>query len=227
MKNNIVVVGIGGFVLGLAMGLAMPGLFSTGTSHVAAPPPASQPSYDDETYMREQFEHAIKEYSAIVEKDPQNMGAWQQLGELYYAAGQYQESVDSFQKVLDNDPKNIEVLTYLGNLNYDYQKFTEAISSYQKVLDQDPAITDVRVDMATAYRRSKQIDKALEELHRAIADNPKHPNARVNLGIVLRFDKEDYAGAVTAWMDFLRLFPDHSEVPRIKKMVEETKELLN
>jgi cytochrome c-type biogenesis protein CcmH/NrfG len=50
-----------------------------------------------------------------------------------------------------------------------------------------------------------QFDKAIEAFRQVASENPMHVNSRFNLGVVLKYDKKDYPGAIQAWEEFLKL----------------------
>jgi len=224
LKNGrqVLAVAAGAFVLGLALGLVLPRLFNK-SSRQATPPPSSS---QETTNLQAQFEHAIREYETILEKDPQNAEALVQLGTLYYGLERFEMAEEKFKQALKIKPENVDVLVRLGNLYYDTNRPQEALRYYQQALKLNPKLSDVRVDMATMYRRLGKADEALKELRRVIADDPQHAVAYMNLGIILRFDKGDYKGAIKAWEDFLRVAPKHPQADRVRELLEETRKLL-
>ncbi len=81
------------------------------------------------------------------------------------------------------------------------------------------------------YRKLGQFDKALEALRRAVQDNPKHINSRFNLGVVLKYDKKDFQGAMQGWEEFLKLEPfmerDDERVTMVKQEIQAMKAVLS
>jgi tetratricopeptide (TPR) repeat protein len=224
MKKETISAALGGLALGFVLGLAAPKLFIATTptcEHSSSPPPSvpAAPTPD-------QFNHAIKEYRSMLETDPKNAAAWFQLGGLYYGTSQVQEAVECYNKVLEIDPQNVEALVQLGNLYYDSDQYQQAVDHYQRALELDPDLSDVRVDLATMYRRLEKSDEAIAQLKQVIKEDPQHATARLNLGIMLRYDKQDYPGAIAAWEEFLRIVPNHSQAAKVKELIKETKKLL-
>ncbi len=77
--------------------------------------------------------------------------------------------------------------------------------------------------MGIMYRKSGQFDKAVEAFRQAARDDPKHLNSRFNLGIVLKYDKNDFPGAIQAWEEFLKLNPDHDRATMVKQEIQTMK----
>ena len=112
----------------------------------------------------------------------------------------------------------------MGDAYFDTDRYQEAIDAYSKALAIDPKNPDVRTDLGIMYRKLGQFDKALETFRRAAQDNPTHINSRFNLGVVLKYDKEDFQGAIQAWEDFLKVVPpDDERVTMVKKEIQDMK----
>ncbi len=117
----------------------------------------------------------------------------------------HEEDIRLAKSILEQDPKNLGALITLGNAYFDTNRYQEAIDAYSKALAIDPKNPDVRTDMGIMYRKLGQFDKALEAFRQAAQDQPLHVNSRFNIGIVLKYDKNDFIGAIRAWEEFLKL----------------------
>jgi tetratricopeptide (TPR) repeat protein len=222
MKKETVAVALGSLILGFVLGLVAPKMFGISNKSITPPPPPSPPAQPS----IEQFDHAIKEYRSLLEKDPKNEEAWLQLANLYYGTDREKDALECFNKVLEINPDNIKTLTQLGNLYYDSQQPQLAVEYYQRVLKLNPELSDVRVDMATMYSQLKRPEEAVRELDMVIEKDPRHALARINKGIILKRDLQDYKGAIAAWQGLLDIQPDHPQADKIREFINKTKELL-
>jgi len=119
----------------------------------------------------------------------------------------YEEDIRLARSILEKDPRDLQALITLGDAYFDTDRYQEAIDAYSKALAIDPKNPDVRTDMGIMYRKLGQFDKAIQAFRQASRENPMHVNSRFNLGIVLKYDKNDFAGAIQAWEEFLKLEP--------------------
>ena len=139
-----------------------------------------------------------------------------------------EEEIKLLKPILEKDPNNVQTLVRLGNAYFDTDRYQEAIDVYSKALAIDPKNPDVRTDLGIMYRKLGQFDKALETFRRAAQDNPTHINSRFNLGVVLKYDKEDFQGAIQAWEEFLKAVPpDDERVTMVKQEIEAMKTALS
>jgi len=81
--------------------------------------------------------------------------------------------------------------------------------------------------MGIIYRKLKQFDKAIGAFRQAAMDGPGHFDSRFHLGVVLRYDKKDFPGAIQAWEEFLELeqfmYPDDVRIEMVKKEIKSMK----
>jgi len=139
-----------------------------------------------------------------------------------------EEEIQLLKTTLKKDPYNLQTLINLGDAYFDTDRYQEAIDAYSKALAIDPKNPDVRTDMGIMYRKLGQFDKAIEAFRQAAQDQPLHVNSRFNLGIVLKYDKEDFQGAIQAWEDFLKVVPPGDErATMVKQEIEAMKAALS
>ncbi|MBI3945424.1 MAG: tetratricopeptide repeat protein [Armatimonadetes bacterium] len=99
-------------------------------------------------------------------------------------------------------------LIEIGNHEFDADRPRLALLAYEKALTYQPNNPDVRTDLGIMYRRLGRFDEAIEQFERARKSSPRHENSRYNLGVVYMHDLNQYAPAIAAWEDYLRVAPD-------------------
>ena len=73
-----------------------------------------------------------------VEKNPKNLAAWLELGNLYFDTNKFQDAVLAYNKYLNLNPNNPDVWTDLGVMHRRSGNPIEAISSFDKAIELNP-----------------------------------------------------------------------------------------
>jgi cytochrome c-type biogenesis protein CcmH/NrfG len=73
-----------------------------------------------------------------VEKNPGNMAAWLELGNIYFDTGKHQDAIQAYSKFLSLNPNNANVWTDLGVMYRRIGNPSEALSSFDKAIEIDP-----------------------------------------------------------------------------------------
>ena len=131
----------------------------------------------------------------------------------------YPGLIEDYRNVLAEDPHNFAALIGSGNAYYDSGEWKKAIAMYEQALAIDPRNADVRTDMGTAFRNLGMPDRSIAEYRLALQHEPGHLNALYNLGIVYANDKKDYAAAIRAWEEILKIAPNYPNADRIRSMI--------
>ena len=101
--------------------------------------------------------------------------------------------------------------------------YSQAIAAYQAVLKRDARNVDALTHIGLIVAIGGHADVALETLDKALAIDPKYPPAYLYRGQVLFEQKQDYAGAVKSWQQFLALVPKGEDHDRVAQLVETAK----
>lgn len=127
---------------------------------------------------------------------------------------------------LKTNPNDPQLLASIGNIYYDTQTYPDAIGYYKKSLDvrDDP---NVRTDMATAYYYAGDADTALAEFSRTLKSHPNFENALFNTGMVKFQAKLDFDGAVAAWEQMLKAYPNTPRRAEVEQMIARARQHAN
>jgi cytochrome c-type biogenesis protein CcmH/NrfG len=88
----------------------------------------------------------IKIYSDRVALNPQDVGAWITLGNLYFDTGQPAKSVEAYSRALEISPGNPNVLTDMGVMHRSLGEFQKALDAFAKAIAVDPGHETARMN---------------------------------------------------------------------------------
>ncbi len=122
------------------------------------------------------------------EANPQDIKAWNLLGEVTLRAAAFDPSyyataTDAFSHVLKLDPDNLDALRGAGNIDFDERKYDAAIAAYEHYLAERPDDPDVRTDLGTMLLSSVATDEAIRQYQKVLSAHPDFFEATFNLGI--------------------------------------------
>jgi tetratricopeptide (TPR) repeat protein len=113
-----------------------------------------------------------------VKKDPKNLKAWIDLGNLMMDTHRYQEAIDAYAKALELDPRNVNVRVDMGTCYRNVNKPDIAIKEYKKALEIDPAHIQAHQNMAVVLAYDLHDSKqALKEFEKVIELAPNAADA--------------------------------------------------
>jgi cytochrome c-type biogenesis protein CcmH/NrfG len=169
------VIAVACLVLGLAVGYV---IFSG--RQPAAPvgvPVAQDPAPAGSQRIGLLDEQAAQALRNILARDPTNVQANTQLGNLLFDAGRYGEAVAPYRKAFDADSRNVNLSTDLGTALWYSGKPDEAIAQFDKSLAIDPNHPQTLFNLGIVERDGKKnLASAVRAWERLLAANPNYPD---------------------------------------------------
>jgi tetratricopeptide (TPR) repeat protein len=105
----------------------------------------------------------IKTLKEIVQKDPKNLPAWVELGNLYFDGEQPKEAIEAYSKYLAAKPDNPDVRTDMGIMYRRLGEFDRALEELRKAAQSDPKHANSRYNIGIVLLHDKQdIKRAIE-----------------------------------------------------------------
>lgn len=119
-------------------------------------------------------EEIIASLELQTQKNPNDAGAWSQLGHAYFDSDQPQKAITAYEKVLELTPSNINVMTDLGVMYRRAQKPEQAIAIFNKVLELEPGHHQARFNKGVVLLNDLN-DKqaAIAEWNKLVQLNPE------------------------------------------------------
>jgi cytochrome c-type biogenesis protein CcmH/NrfG len=119
-----------------------------------APPgaPAPAPPARDSIEVASQ----VQTLKDIVKKDPKNLPAWVELGNLYFDSDQPKEAVEAYSRYLAVKPDNPDVRTDMGIMYRKLGQFDRALEEFRKAAQGDPKHVNSRYNIGLVLLHDKQ-----------------------------------------------------------------------
>lgn len=158
-----------------------------------------------------QFSSAVRSLQQLVEKRPDYIEGWFQLGRAQAASGDLTAARDSFKRALelDKDNKLPLLMMALGELELKAKRWDDALSVATKLQAQFPKNPAGFELEAAAYRGMGRINKALDALEKAV--RVEGTSKRVNLFAHTLAAAGQSPKATYLLQDWLRTHPDDTD----------------
>jgi len=98
----------------------------------------------------------IQALKDLVQKDPKNLSAWVELGNLYFDTNQPQEAIDAYSKYLAVKPDNPDVRTDMGIMFRKLGDFDRALKEFRTAAQNDPKHVNSRYNIGIVLLHDKQ-----------------------------------------------------------------------
>jgi cytochrome c-type biogenesis protein CcmH/NrfG len=120
----------------------------------------------------------IQSLKEIVKKDPKNLPAWIELGNLYFDSGQPKEAIEAYRQYLAVKPDNSDVRTDMGIMYRALGEFDRAIEEFKKAAQSDPKHINSRYNIGIVLLHDKgDIKGAIKAWEEYLKVDPKGEKA--------------------------------------------------
>jgi tetratricopeptide (TPR) repeat protein len=123
-------------------------------------------------------------WSDVVQKQPFNSKAWNNLGENFFSSGNPEKAAESFQAALNAQPKNYIAAFNLGVLRAGQGRHEDALAAYQTALAVKPDFPGAFASAAHSLIQLNRVREAEFVLLQALTLDPAHPIALLNLAVL-------------------------------------------
>jgi cytochrome c-type biogenesis protein CcmH/NrfG len=124
---------------------------------------------------------------------------------------------------LKSTPNDPELLAKLGNIYYVTKSFKEASAYFKRSVDIRDDVK-VRTELGRAYYYSGDPDDALAQFEKVLKSDPDNANAMFNVGMVKWQGKFDVDGALAAWQQILKKYPNHPRRAEVEQLIARAKQ---
>ncbi len=156
--------------------------------------------------------NALKELTAAVEKNPDDVAYHNALGLAYYYRDLDEQAIKHFKEAIRLDSKFSDAHTHLGVVYLKQKRWDESISECQIAAANIFYTTaeTAYTNMGWAYFQKGDNEKAIDSYRKAINANPRYSLAYNNLGLAYMKMNRD-KDAAESFMSAIRYSPNYAD----------------
>ncbi len=129
----------------------------------------------------QQLQQAINDAKDAINRNPDDIQNWIQLGEAHRNAHMYDRAIDAFKAAVSFDPKNLGLQMNLATVYLESGDAAEAVKRYRGIIEIDSTITDAWLNLGAAYGNAGEYDEARNAWDRVLEMDPGNRRARAYL----------------------------------------------
>lgn len=133
-------------------------------------------------YSKQEYNLSVGYLERIIDKMPENAGAYLLLGNCMLATEKYRDADLNFQKSLALDSGSVPARYFLAVTSEKEGRYDDAIRLYQSILEDSPEMVDAGLRLANLMSRENRADEAIERFSGMLEDRPDDSYLHLVLG---------------------------------------------
>jgi uncharacterized protein (TIGR02466 family) len=156
------------------------------------------------------FIEAKKIYRSILQTQPDNLDANNNLGIILHNNKDYSEAINHFKKTISIDSNFFLAYSNLGLSLKSLGKFKEAKKIFIQAINIEPNYSQAHNNLGVIFELLNNPDEAKISIKKAIEIDPYNPEFHFNLGNVL-VKTNDFDNAILSYNKSIELKPNHKQ----------------
>jgi tetratricopeptide (TPR) repeat protein len=140
-------------------------------------------------FKMQRYDEAADKYQSIIEKYPDSLYAWSNLGVVRFQQGKLPEALKALQQAVKLSPTDAFSYSNLGIVYYQLGQFENAISALERALALDPNNAMSHNYLGCACSQKGWQEVAEKEFTKAIELNDSFGDAHFNLALIYATEK--------------------------------------
>jgi Flp pilus assembly protein TadD len=120
-----------------------------------------------DAFHRQDYDEAAAKYQSIIQKYPDCLYAWTNLGVVRFQQGHLADAEHAFDRALKLHPEDAFTLANLGVVDFQLNRFDDAIAKLEAAVTLNPNDASAHSFLGLAYRRMGREKDAQRELRKA------------------------------------------------------------
>ncbi|MBN1130578.1 MAG: tetratricopeptide repeat protein [Chitinispirillaceae bacterium] len=145
----------------------------------------------------------------IVRREPENAGAYSNIGMLLHEIGDVNGALEAFRQSIAINPGLAEVHCNCGTAYFSLGNLAEAENSFNKAVELKPGLTAAMLGLGMVQQAAGDLEAAKKTFVDVLRRNPNDPSGHFFLGVIMRqWDRLDMAAR--CFRNALNFKPDFS-----------------
>ena len=150
-------------------------------------------------HQKGNFDNAIADYRAALNRNPKLSAALQGLGDSYFRKSEFHSAIKAYSEALaveKKSEKKSELFNSRGLAQFNIGEFSSAIKDFVEAIKVNPKFSSAYNNRGIAYTMSKQFESAIKDFTKAIEIDPRFVDAYMSRSEILIYEKGDLDGGV-------------------------------
>ena len=158
-----------------------------------------------------QNEEAIDSYKQAIRLAPDQIFAWNNLGNLCLQIGRNHEAMIAFQKAIEHNPSDPIAWNGMGNVYARSEYIDDAIAAYRRSIELAPSLSHPWNGLGEVYAHNGRPNEAVDAFQKAIALNDRFVQPWLGLARLYK-GQDQYRDASKAYQQALMVDPKNSAI---------------
>jgi tetratricopeptide (TPR) repeat protein len=140
-------------------------------------------------FKNQQYDQSAAKYQSIIDKYPESLYAWSNLGVVRFQQGKFDEALRALQQAVKLSPTDAFSYSNLGIVYYQLNQYENAIDALNSAKALDPSDPKTHNYLGCACSQKGWQEVAEKEFRKAIELDPNFGDAHFNLALVYATSK--------------------------------------
>jgi serine/threonine protein kinase/Tfp pilus assembly protein PilF len=154
-----------------------------------------------------QFPEAEETFQKAVDLNPELVGAWEGLADVYWYQGEFDVAIDTLNTAITFNQEYAPLHVKLGWLYWDTSNLDKAEEAFNKARFLDPSLDDAWLGLTEVFWERGDLDGAIDVIEAAIKTNPDHEALYEKAGS-LYWDNAEIDKAMERLEEAIKIAPD-------------------
>jgi tetratricopeptide (TPR) repeat protein len=153
------------------------------------------------------LEKARETFQQVIEQDPRNPAAWNNIGRVFQDQGRQVDALRAFKKSVKLAPKHANAWNNLGNYHRQNGQKSDALHAFKQAARFEPRNARPWINLAHTHLDAGQPDLAIRAYKKASRLLPDHADLLYDLGNIYR-EMHRFKDAIASYNKALKLNPN-------------------